>query len=120
MAKEQKSAEELSGIAKQTMEQARSAVDMYFDYVKKTISSAPSGGTELGEKLKSYAEKNITTTHEFVKRLSQAKDFQEMVQIQTEFMQSLVNAFGEQTKSLTEAYTKAAADAAKKPLLGMS
>jgi hypothetical protein len=51
--------------------------------------------------------------------LSQAKDFQEMVRIQTEFMQSLVNAFGEQTRSLGEAYTKAASDAVKKPLAGM-
>jgi hypothetical protein len=30
MAKDQKPAEELSGFAKQTMEQARSAVDTYF------------------------------------------------------------------------------------------
>jgi hypothetical protein len=120
MPKEQKPAEESSGIAKQSMEQARGAVDIYFDYLKRTISSTPSGGTEFGEKLKSYAEKNITTTHEFVKQLSQAKDFQEIVRIQTEFVQSLVNAFGEQTKSLTEAYTQAAADIVKKPLAGMS
>jgi hypothetical protein len=52
--------------------------------------------------------------------LSQAKDFQEMARIQTEFMQSMVNAFGEQTRSLAEAYTKAASDVVKKPLTGMS
>ena len=115
MAKDQKPVEELSGIA----EQARGAVDVYFDYLKEAISSIPSAGTELGEKLMSYAEKNVTTTHEFVKQLSQAKDFQEMVLIQTEFMQSLVNAFGEQTRSLGEAYTKGASDAVKKPLAGM-
>jgi len=43
-----------------------------------------------------------------------------MVRIQTEFMQSLANAFGEQTRGLAEAYTKTAADAAKNPLSGMS
>ena len=53
MAKDRKPVEELSGIAEQTMEQARGAVDVYFDYLKKAISSTPSGGTELGEKLKS-------------------------------------------------------------------
>jgi hypothetical protein len=109
MAKDpRKPVEELSGIAKQTMEQARGAVDVYFDYLKKAISSTPSGGTELGEKLKSYAEKNVTTTHDFVKQLSQAKDFEEMLSIQTEYMQTLANVFGEQTKSLTDAYTKTA------------
>jgi hypothetical protein len=120
MAKEQKPVAQLSGIAERTIEQGRDAVDMYFDTLKRTISSYPTGGTEFGEKLKSYAETNISTTHEFAKRLSQAKDFQEMVGIQTEFMQSIMNTFGEQAKSLTDAYTQAAAGIVKKPLAGMS
>ena len=119
MAKDQKP-EELSGIAKQSIEQARGAVDIYFDTLKRAVSSYPTGGTEFGEKLKSHAERNVSTTHEFVKQLSHAKDFQEMVRIQAEFMQSLVNAFGEQTNSLAEAYTKTAADTLKKPISGMS
>ena len=105
MAKEQRPVAKLSGIAERTIEQGRDAVDMYFDTLKRTISSYPTGGTEFGEKLKSYAETNISTTHEFVKRLSQTKDFQEAVRIQTEFMQSMIASFGEQTKSLTDAYT---------------
>jgi hypothetical protein len=99
MAKDQKPAEELSGIVKQSIEQARGAVDIYFDTFKKTVSSYPTGGTEFGERLKSYAERNVSTTHEFVKQLSHARDFQEMVRIQTEFMQSLVNDIGEHAKS---------------------
>ena len=51
MAKDRKAAEDLSGPAEQTMEQARTAVDIYFDSLKKAISSMPSGGTEFGEKL---------------------------------------------------------------------
>jgi hypothetical protein len=43
MAKDRKPAEELSGLTEQTMEQARTAVDTYFDYLKKAISSTPSG-----------------------------------------------------------------------------
>ena len=83
----------------QTMEQTRGAVDNYFNFLQKTISSYPSGGTDLGEKLKSYAEKNIAATHEFVLKLSQAKDFQDVVRIQTEFMQTQMNAFGGTQKS---------------------
>jgi hypothetical protein len=120
MAKDQRPIEEMSGFATQTMEQARNAVDIYFDYLKRAVSSAPSGGTEYGEKLKSCAEANLATTHEFVRRLSQAQDFSDMVRIQAEFMQSLVNAVGEQTKTLAEAYSKTAADVAKKPFPGLS
>ena len=85
------------------MEQARWAVDNYFNFVQKIISSYPSGGTELGETLKSCAEKNITVAHEFVQRLSQAKNFNDIIRIQTEFMQTQLNSFGEQAKSIGEA-----------------
>src|ERR1035438_1038781 len=107
MAKDAKPLEDLKANAEraleQTMEQTRGAVDKYFHFLQKTISSYPSGGTDLGEKLKSYAEKNIAATHEFVLKLSQAKDFQDVVRIQTEFMQTQMNAFGEHTKNLGEA-----------------
>jgi hypothetical protein len=35
------------------MAQAHQAIDTYFDFIKKSVSSFPTGGTELGEKLKS-------------------------------------------------------------------
>ncbi len=120
MAKDRKPADELTGLVEQTMEQARAAVDTYFDFLKKAVSSTPSGGTEFGEKLKSYAEANLATTHEFVRQLSEVKDFQGMVRAQTEFVQSLVNAMGEQTKELTEAYAKTSADIVRKPFTSSS
>jgi len=51
--------------------------------------------------------------HDLVKSLSQAKDFEEALRIQTEFIQSQFHAFGEQMKSLGEAYTKEAASGVK-------
>jgi hypothetical protein len=120
MAKEQKSADQPSGAAEQAMAQARGAADIYFEYVKQAISATPSGGNEFTERIKECAEKNITMTQEYLKHLSQARNFQDMVRVQTEFMQSMMNAAGEQTRSLAEAYTKTAADTAKKPVSGMS
>jgi len=115
MPQNDKPKEAFSAIPKQTMEQAFAAADGYFDYLRRTVSSFPSGGTEFGEKLKGYAEKNIASTHEFVRQLSRAKDFQDMLRIQSEFMQSQFSALAEQTKSLGEAATKAAASALKPP-----
>jgi hypothetical protein len=68
---------ELNADAKQAMEQAHQAIDTYFDFLKKSVSSFPSGGTDLGEKLKDQSVQYITAVHELVKRLSQAKDFEE-------------------------------------------
>ncbi len=43
MAKDRKPTEELSGVTEQTMQQARTAIDVYFDYLKNAVSSTPSG-----------------------------------------------------------------------------
>ena len=51
---------EAQRVVEQTMEQARSAVDDYFTFVQKIISSYPSGGTELGVK-NSKARRTKTT-----------------------------------------------------------
>jgi hypothetical protein len=58
--------------------------------------------------VKVYAEKNIAATQEFVRDLSYAKDIQDMLRIQIEFMRAQLEAFGEQAKDLGEAYIKAA------------
>ena len=119
MAKDAKPLEDFNANAKQvveqTVEQTRGALDNYFHFIQQTMSSYPLGGTELGEKLRSYAEKNIAAANEYVRKLSEAKDFQEIIRIQTEFMQAQFNAFGEQTRSLGEAFTKAATGAVKAP-----
>ena len=75
MAKDRKPTDEPSAFATQTMEQARNAEGLLF-YLKKAVSASPSGGTEYGKKLKSCAEANLATTHEFVRRLSQRQDFE--------------------------------------------
>ena len=88
MAKDQKPADQMDAFSKQAMAQAHEALEIYFDFLKKSVSSFPSGGTELGEKLKDQSVQNIIAVRELVKKLSQAKDFEEAFRIQTEFMQA--------------------------------
>ena len=117
MAKDKKAAGQFDAFSKQAMAQAHQALDtyFYFDFLKKTVSSFPSGGTDLGEKLKDQSVQNITAMHELVKRLSQAKDFEEALRIQTAFMHSQLNALGKQAASLGKAYTKEASGEIKMP-----
>ena len=97
-------------------EEVRKAVDKYFDFLQKTVSSYPLGDTELGGKAKDCAEKNITMARDYLHKLSRAKNFLEAVPIHTEFMQSQLGFMGEQIKSLGEIYTKAAAEVLNAPL----
>src|SRR4029077_16671660 len=50
---------EINAIAKQIKEQALVATDDYFKFLKKTISSHPARGSEVGDVLKSNAQRNI-------------------------------------------------------------
>ncbi len=61
----------------------------------------------ISTKLKSYAEHNIAAALEFVSRLHEAKTFQDVIQIQTEFMQLQLQSFGEQAKQFSEICMKA-------------
>src|SRR6202051_2059775 len=120
MAKDQKAADQMDAFSKQAMAQAHEALGTYFDFLKKSVSSFPSGGTDFGEKLKYPSVQSITAMHELVKRLSQAKDFEEALRIQTAFMHSQLNALGKQATGLGEACTKAAADAGSMTSKGFS
>lgn len=119
MAEPRKPIDDLDQVAKQaverTMEQARGAMEKYFDFLQKTMSLHAWRGSDLGEKLRSYTEQNIAAAQDYVQKLSHAKDFSDVMRIQTEFIQTQMSAFGEQTKSLGEASTKAIGDAMKMP-----
>jgi hypothetical protein len=103
-----------SGAVKQAMTPAYWAMDYYFDNLRKAVSSIPSGGTEFGEKLKRYAEENIAATHDLIKRLTEAKDFDAVVRIQNEFIRSQLKILGKQSESLGETYTKTGVDLREK------
>jgi hypothetical protein len=106
--KEKSATEQVGTIGKQITPRAWSAMDYYFDHLKDSIASAPSGGTEFGEKVKACAEQNISVTQEYVRELSYAKDIKDIVRIQMEFLRGQLANFGEQAKDLGEAYIKVA------------
>ena len=107
MAKDKQPFEALNETAEKALENARGAMDNYFSFLRNICSH------DLTEKMKTYTERNISASAECVGKLSQAKDFQEVFRIQSEFMQTQMNTFAEQVKSLGEAYNKAATDVTK-------
>ena len=111
--------ESLTASAAQTVEQitkqTQGAMENYFGWLQKSMSSFPWSNTNLNRILLSNATQNITAAFAFVQKLSQAKNFEEVVKIQTEFMEKQMNSFNEQAKVLGEIYPRAAEDATKTP-----
>jgi hypothetical protein len=94
--------------AKVALEQTHQAMDTYFDFLKKSISAFPSGGTEIGNRWKEESMLNVTALQELVKRLSGASSFEEALRIQAAFMHSQLNRLGKQTTNLGATFTKPA------------
>ena len=104
----------LSEGAKMALEQTHQAMDTYFDFLKKSISAFPSGGTEIGDRWKEQSLLNLAAFQELVKRLSTAGSFEEALRIQMAFMHSQLNRLGKQTTGVGAAFRRTAEDADKK------
>jgi len=113
MQKDEKPLGDSAAAAEQTAEQftkqAQGTMENYFGWLQKSMSTLPWSNTNLNRILLSNATQNVTATFAFVQKLSQAKNFQDVVKIQTEFMKTQMNSFNEQAKIIGEIYTKAAA-----------
>ena len=113
MAKAKEPAESLTGIATQTAEQitgrAQEAMGNYFSWLQNAMSASSWGNTELTKKFLIYATENVSNAFGFVQQLSQAKNLEDVVKIQSEFMTAQFNSFNEQAQDLGETYTRTAA-----------
>ena len=119
MAKEQKPLEDLAATSEQavekTMKQVQGTLEQYFSWLQQTMSATPWGKTDFVEKYKSYVEHNIAASLNCVHKLSQAKDLQDAFQIQTEFVQTQMSTFADQTRDLGESYMNALTSVMKSP-----
>jgi hypothetical protein len=101
--------------AEQMTKQTQGAMENYLGWLQNAMCTFPWSNTNLNRILLSNATQTITAAFAFVQKLSQAKNFEEVVKIQTEFMEKQMNSFNEQAKVLGEIYPKAAEDAMKTP-----
>jgi hypothetical protein len=108
--------ESLTGIEQdvQITERTKHAMENYFSWFQNAMSASPWSNVDLNKKLLSYATENVTASVGLVQQLSQAKNLEELVKIQTEFVSKQLNSFNEQTKAMVEICTKAAQDATKR------
>ena len=107
--------------AEQSLEQARKAIDGFMTAAQKTVTTmeaqatvAQSGAKDVGQKAMDFAEQNIANSFEFAQKLVRAKDLQEVMALQQEFLASQMKAMSEQAKDLGAAGKSAMASAKPK------
>jgi hypothetical protein len=108
--------ESLTGIEHdvQIEERTKHAMENYSQWLQNAMSASPWSNLDLNKKLLSYATENVTAAVGLVQKLSQAKDVEQVVKIQTEFMSKQLASFNEQTKAMVEICTKVAQDMTKR------
>jgi phasin len=109
--------------AEQSVEQARQAFDRFISAAHEAVAdfegraqTARSGAMDVGGRAMTFAERNMAASFEFAQQLVKAKDVQEVVRLQTEYLKAQVQALNEQTKELADTAARVAKDATSKPV----
>lgn len=111
---------EMRAVAERNVEQARVAFNNYIQAAQEAVSTFEQrvaagqvGAKDVSRKAMTYAERNVAAAFEFAQKLVHAKDIQDVIRIQGEFVQAQMQALSEQAKDLGEAATKAAMETVK-------
>lgn len=108
---------EMKAFAEKSVEQARQAFDGFITAAHRAASAlegqtetARQSAKDVTEKAMGFAQKNIASSFEFMQKLVQAKDFQEVVKLQTDYVKTQMQVLTEQAKELGESTAQAAKD----------
>ncbi len=112
---------EMRNMAEKSVEQAKKAFDGFIAAAQQAVAqvegqaaAAQAGATDMRRKAMSFAEQNVATSFEFAQKLAQARNVEEVVRLQTEFVQAQMRTLAEQAKELGASAVATASDAAKR------
>ncbi len=96
---------EMREFAERSVDQARKAMEGFMGAAKRTVdtfegsaNTVQASATDVARKSFSYAEQNIQAAFDLAERLVRAKDPQEAMQIQAEFVRQQFNAMQSQMR----------------------
>jgi hypothetical protein len=98
----------------QFTERTKHAMETYVSWLQNAMSASPWSNIDLNKKLLNYATENVTSAVGLVQELSHAKNLEDVMKIQTEFVNKQMTSLNEQTKTIIEICTKAAQKATKR------
>src|SRR3712207_6761493 len=111
---------EMRDLAEKSVEQARKAIDGFLGAAQRTVdtlensaSSVQANTTDITRKTFAYAEQNISAAFDHAQRLVRAKDVQEAMQLQAEFVRNQFAALQDQMRDFGAIAQAAAQTAAQ-------
>lgn len=104
---------EMRDFAEKSVEQARKAFEGFIGAAQKAVSAAEAapfampGVKEVGAKAVSYAEANVKAAFDHAQKLVHAKDLQEVLHLQNEYLKAQMSSLQDQAKEFGAAVQKA-------------
>ncbi|TCT12061.1 phasin [Tepidamorphus gemmatus] len=99
--------------ARKAFEEFLGAAHQAVDSLETSAQTAQRNVRTLGEEAIRFAEENMAASFEFAQRLVQARNVEEMLRVQTDFVERQMAVLAEQARKLSSAGAAAAGKAGK-------
>ena len=105
---------QIKEVAEKTIDQAERGFRAFIEAANKSVSMIPNPTTDMSLKALSLTEQNMKAAFDHAKKLLQAKDLQEAMRLQAEFLKAQYEAATEQLKEMGNRVRSSGADVVKK------
>jgi Phasin protein len=106
---------DFSAAAEQTVEEVRGFEINYFNLIERMMTALP-WLADFNKRMQSYVEQDFAAALEFAHELREAKDMQDFVRIQSDYIQTCLQSFARQMRDFVETYDNVASGVFARPL----
>jgi len=106
-------------MAETSVAQAKQAFDGFLAAAQQAMSrvetqtvAAQSGASDMSRKAMAFAGENMAASFAFAQKLAQARDVEEVMRLQADFVRAQMQTFAEQARELGSSFTQTASDTA--------
>jgi phasin len=99
-------------MARESFEQSEQTASQAVEQMEGRAEAVQTGAKDIAKKSMSYAEQNVAASFEFAEKLVRAKDAEEVMRLQSEFLARQMQAMSAQVQDLGQSAAKIATEAA--------
>ena len=99
--------------AHKSVDQAERAISSFMDSANKSVAMVPGPMTDVAKQALAVTENNLKASFEHARKLMQAKDIGEVMQLQSDFLRNQFGVATDQLKGMTRGVASAAKDVPK-------
>lgn len=109
--------EQVREFAEKSVDQAEKAISSFMDAASRSVAVVPGPMTDVAKQALAITEKNLKASFEHARKLMQAKDIGEVMQLQTDFLRNQFGVATDQFKKTSGGVVSGANDDNENPEL---